>query len=223
MMAAFLGQSDGGNPRRQSSRSRSCKPSLSVVTCTASESAHMPGSGCRFIHGRGAEAKRNWGPGRSPAPALQLDLFCSGSGHRGACAQLYTRAAGGRASRRHGDGGQLFLTRGERQAKAHRRHRDLCRRHGVGVPCHLRGCAARCRRPSSRASTPRVPEPEPSASCAASFSPPTQRCSACRRAIRPSLPQAQTPASVQVQRVDHRPPRGFMRAESVRGPGHREP
>lgn len=37
----------------------------------------MPGSGCRFIHGRGAEAKRNWGPGRSPAPALQLDLFCS--------------------------------------------------------------------------------------------------------------------------------------------------
>lgn len=36
-----------------------------------------PGSGCRFIHGRGAEAKRNWGPGRSPAPALQLDLFCS--------------------------------------------------------------------------------------------------------------------------------------------------
>jgi hypothetical protein len=56
----------------------------------------MPGSGCRFIHGRGAEAKRNWGPGRSPAPALQLDLFCSGSGHRGACAQLYyTRVAQG--------------------------------------------------------------------------------------------------------------------------------
>jgi hypothetical protein len=119
-------------------------------------------------------------------------------------ALLYSRrAGGGRAGRRHGDGGQLFFTRGEGQAKAHRRHRDLCRRHGVGVPCHLRGCAARCWRPSSRASTPRVPEPErpspqqaaPRQRCAASFSPPYPahagghpsprrlpecRCSVCR-------------------------------------------
>lgn len=145
-----------------------------------------PGSGCRFIHGRGAEAKRNWGPGRSPAPALQLDLFCYGSGHRGACAQLYTRAAGGRA------GGMmiwwpafLYPRRwASKGARASPRSLPPPRRRRP-MSCHLRGCAARCRRPSSRASTPRVPEPEPSASCAApkvrcaaSFSPPTQRMQA---------------------------------------------